>query len=168
MHHATNSNMCRGATHDHLRLAGKLTWGSGKDPLGATRAPSIVGASAQESTQPSAVARLGLGLLCSNMRRHRTHRLMGMHSTTTGARQRITKRVKWLNRGTSDTEPTKQRSATAHDTDNCRYTKEVIFQYEMPPRPSILVMEPSSRQGLEAWRRIHHPQAVTTAGSTAS
>ena len=38
MHHATNSNMCRGATHDHLRLASKLTWGSVKNPQSPTRA----------------------------------------------------------------------------------------------------------------------------------
>ena len=40
-------------THDRLRLAGKLTRGSGKDPLGATRAPSIVGPRLKKAPSPA-------------------------------------------------------------------------------------------------------------------
>ena len=58
------------------------------------------------------------------------------------------------------------KSATS-DTDTYRQTEEVTFPNEMPPRPSVLIMEPTSQQGLEAWHRIHHPQAATyTMGSS--
>ena len=36
--HANSNKTCRGAAHDHLRLAGKLTWGSVKNPQSPTRA----------------------------------------------------------------------------------------------------------------------------------
>ena len=68
-------------THDRLRLASKLTRGSGNDPLGTTRAPSIVGTWLKRAPSPARKARLGQGLLCAT-----AHKQKSAHCVSSGTK----------------------------------------------------------------------------------